>query len=98
MPSFTARNYHFKILAAKYADLDCNVIWVNTCSARWLNENSEIENPVLLSCQPGKRGVKSEGVNMEDICGHPCRCMNSDTRRQACANIFQLELDREVGL
>ena len=98
VPSFTARNYHFKILAAKYADLDCNVIWVNTCSARWLNENSEIENPVLLSCQPGKRGVKSEGVNMEDICGHPCRCMNSDTRRQACAHIFQLKLDREVGL
>lgn len=103
VPSFTARSYHFSVLAAKYADLDCNVIWVNTCSARWLKENSEtkdprIENPVLLSCQPGKKGMKDEKVNVENICGDSCPCMDPGICRQVCTHIFRLELDREVGL
>lgn len=98
VPSFTVKNYHFKILAAKYAYLDCNVVWVNTCSARWLKKDPEMENPVLLSCQPGKNGVKYEMINMEDICGNPCRCMDSGIHTPVCTHIFQMELDREVGL
>lgn len=68
VPSFTGRDYQFRILAPKYGDLDCNVIWINTCSARWLEDSGEMQASVTLAYLPGNRGVSQSEMGINELC------------------------------
>ncbi|MCM1541287.1 MAG: hypothetical protein NC121_08495 [Blautia sp.] len=70
VPSFTSGDYQFRELASKYPEKDCNVIWINTCSARWLNKDGEAGASVSLAYLPGRRGkLNTEIKETEDFYG-----------------------------
>lgn len=90
VPSFTPKDYQFRLLISKYGDLDCNVVWVNTCAARWMNKGAEMKGAVTRAYLPGKKGIRTEEVAMEEL----CRERNSSCK--ACIYTYRLSLDAEV--
>lgn len=79
VPSFTNQDYQFRGLASKYPEKDCNVIWINTCSARWLNKDGKAEASVSLAYLPGRRGILNNEIKgTEDFnrfrCGYGGIC------------------------
>ena len=90
VPSFTGKDYHFGVLLPKYGEQDLNVIWINTCSARCLNEEGEARPSVTMAYLPGKRGVSCEKHEVNDLCGKQCHY------HKACIYTYQILLDSEV--
>jgi len=74
VPSFTGTDYQFELLSSKYGDLDCGVIWINTCASRWLNKPGEMKAAVTLAFLPGKTGIKKSKTTQTDLCGNRQHC------------------------
>lgn len=92
VPSFTSGDYHFEMLLPKYSDLDCNVIWVNSCSSRWLNANGAVATHATRAYMAGKRGMNTEEISVSELCGHRSSC------ESGCIFIYRISLDKEVGI
>lgn len=91
VPSFTKQDYQFEALSSKYIDLDCNVIWVNACAARWLEETGEMQASVTMACLPGRHGVTRLKRGINDLCQGNYECNGT------CRFIYRIkgnEVDR----
>lgn len=89
VPSFTCNDYQFELLTSKYAELDCNVIWINACSARWLDKKGKMAAYVTRAFLPGRRGVDEQRKGMDDFCENQCRC------EEECIHTYRIRLDME---
>lgn len=90
VPSFTDQDYQFKELASKYPEKDCNVIWINTCSARWLDKDEEMKASVSLAYLPGRRGnLNTKVKETADFYGDQYGC------GRICAYTYHIALDAE---
>ncbi len=89
VPSFTCNDYQFKLIMPKYAELDCNIVWLNTCSARWLSKAGEMKADVTSAFLSGKGGVDAQQKGMKDFCGKQCKC------EEECIHTYRISLDME---
>lgn len=87
VPSFTGQDYHFGVLAPKYGDLDCNVIWINTCSARWLEDTGEMKTSVTLAYLPGRDGVSHIKMGINELCQGQYVCNGT------CGHVYRINLN-----
>lgn len=74
VPSFTPVDYQFEVNAQKYGDLDCSVIWVNTCSAYGTNDNGDVLPSVTYAYLAGRKGITMNKKTVNDLCGGQYRC------------------------
>ena len=90
VPSCTNQDYQFRGSASKYPEKDCNVIWINTCSARWLDDHGEANASVSLAYLPGRRGnLNTEIKETADF--YRYRCEYGGT----CVYTYHISLDAE---
>lgn len=87
VPSFTGQDYQFEVLVSKYGDLDCNVIWVNTCSARWLDITATLRAAVTRAYIAGVKGSFRFKAGIEELCGKKYSCNGT------CKYIYRIEMN-----
>ncbi len=85
VPSFTKQDYQFEALSSKYIELDCNVIWVNACAARWLEQSGEMQASATLACLSGRHGVSRLKMGINDLCQGNYECKGT------CGYIYQIK-------
>lgn len=80
VPSYSSGEYNFETKAMNYMDLDCQVIWINCCSAaKGKNE------PITLRYGAGRKGVYRERKMVNELCGEHCT--------GECLWIYEIELE-----
>lgn len=90
VPSFTPKDYQFQLQMPKYGDLDCNVVWINSCAARWMNEGAEMKGAVTRAYMPGRKGICTKEAVRKELCGKRRSCS------EACIYTYRISLDAEV--
>lgn len=89
VPSFTCNDYQFERMIPKYGILDCNVIWLNTCSARWLNDEGKMAAAVTRAFLPSQKGVDEQQKGIKDFCGNEYKC------KEKCIHTYRIRLNME---
>ncbi len=68
VPSFTSKDYQFETRISQYGDQDCSVVWINTCSARWLEETGMMRSAVTMAYLCGRKGSRKLKRTVHDLC------------------------------